>query len=200
MAPRTLIDEISRWWQAFCLAAPGRVGNRLRKRLFARRQTTTSKTPDSEPGLWVRGWENLSLGAGISIGRNCTFECSAGTLKMGNDVALNANVHIGADFGVVEIGDQVIIGMNVVIRAADHKFDRSPEIPIRQQGHRSTTVKIGNDVWIGANVSILPGASIGDHCVIGAGAVVADDIPSGWIAVGVPAKAVRRIVEPGDKE
>lgn len=56
-------------------------------------------------------------------------------------------------------------------------------------------VKIGNDVWVGAGATILPGVTIGDGCVIGAGSVVTKDVPANSLAVGVPAKVVKRLNE-----
>ncbi len=93
--------------------------------------------------------------------------------------------------GEISIGDHVIVGMNTVFRAASHQTKDSPRVPIRDQGHEPGCIRVGNDVWIGANVCILPGAEIGDHCVIGAGAVVNSAIPTGSIAAGVPARVIK---------
>lgn len=94
-------------------------------------------------------------------------------------------------YGPVTIGKNVMMGPEVVIYTSGHRFDRT-DIPMMDQGSTETRpVTIGDDVWIGRRVIIMPGVTIGDGCVIGAGAVVTKDIPPYSIAVGVPAK-VRR--------
>jgi len=95
--------------------------------------------------------------------------------------------------GVV-IGSDVIMGPDVKIYTRNHRFD-SLDTPIRNQGKHSASTQIGNDVWIGANVVILPGVSIGDHSVIAASAVVTRDVSSGSVVAGNPARFVKSRVE-----
>ena len=64
-----------------------------------------------------------------------------------------------------------------------------------QRGWKSLPITVGDNVWIGANVSVLPGVSIGSNTIIGAGSVVNKDIPDGVIAAGVPCRVIRRITE-----
>jgi maltose O-acetyltransferase len=72
-----------------------------------------------------------------------------------------------------------------------HAYDRL-DIPMDQQGFEDPTpIHIGDDVWIGARVIILPGVNIGSHCIIGAGSVVTKDVPDYAIVGGVPAKIIR---------
>lgn len=94
--------------------------------------------------------------------------------------------------GPVSIGRDVMMGQEVIIYTTRHNDDRL-DIPMRQQGMKEVMpVTIGNDVWIGGRVIILPGVTIGDGCIIGAGAIVTKDIPPHSVAVGVPAKVVRQ--------
>jgi acetyltransferase-like isoleucine patch superfamily enzyme len=79
------------------------------------------------------------------------------------------------------------------MRATNSRFDQSPEIPIWEQGYDSGKIIIHDDVWIGANVTVVSNVTIGSHCVIGAGSVVTKDIPAGSIAVGVPARVTKNI-------
>jgi acetyltransferase-like isoleucine patch superfamily enzyme len=134
--------------------------------------------------------ELLSLDGKIYL---CILSSSEGALSIGNNTGLNSNVTLGADLGSIYIGKNVIIGMNTVMRAANHRFDQSPDVPIRDQGHDRGTIVIHDDVWIGANVTIVPNVTIGSHCVIGAGSVVTKDIPTGTMAVGVPARVLKSI-------
>ena len=88
------------------------------------------------------------------------------------------------------IGDYTMLGPNVTITTAGH-----PILPeLREKVYQyNMPVHIGRNCWIGANVTILPGVSIGDNTVIGAGSVVTKDIPSNVVAVGVPCKVLRKI-------
>lgn len=94
--------------------------------------------------------------------------------------------------GPISIGSDVMMGPEVIIYTSGHKFDRT-DISMMDQGFTDVKpVVIGNDVWIGRRVIIMPGVTIGDGCIIGAGAVVTKDIPDYSVAVGVPAKVIKR--------
>jgi len=99
-------------------------------------------------------------------------------------------VFIGAK-GLIEIGSDTIIGPGVKIIAENHRFSSS-NVPIREQGTSRRGIKIGTDCWLGANCVVLDGVSIGDHVVVGAGAIVTHDIPDWAIAAGVPARVLRQ--------
>lgn len=120
------------------------------------------------------------------------FFCDFGeNIHIGTNFYANHNLSI-LDGGKVTIGDYVFIAPNVVITTAGHAIDPSQ----RDKGLEiALPIKIGSHVWLGANVSILPGVTIGDNVVIGAGAVVTKDIPNNVIAVGNPCKVLRKITE-----
>lgn len=113
------------------------------------------------------------------------------------------NIHVGKNFysnfsltlvddADIYIGDNVMIAPNVVISTGTHPID--PEL--REQVYQyNLPVHIGNRVWIGAGAVIMPGVTIGDDSVIGAGSVVTKDIPSGVVAVGNPCRVLREIAE-----
>lgn len=82
------------------------------------------------------------------------------------------------------------MGPDVTILTHTHNIERT-DIPMGQQGMRVSEVVIGNDVWIGMRVIIMPGVKVGDGVVIGAGAVVTKDVPDFAIVGGVPAKIIR---------
>lgn len=122
-------------------------------------------------------------------------------LVIGNNVQLNDSVHIGAaDF--VEIGDDTLIASRVFISdhghggysAADIVDCRqsSPDIPPATRPIIARPVRIGCRVWIGEQVCILPGVTIGDGAIVGAGSVVTHDVPPATIVAGNPARAIRR--------
>lgn len=185
--------EVVNWLFSAAMMLPGRIGQLARRQALSSCGAKLGINTQFAPGLWVNGAANLEVGEGCGFGRDVTVETSAGMVKVSSRVSLNANVSLGADFGKIVIGDDVVIGMNTVMRAADHRFDQTPDVLIREQGHNGGEIIIGNDVWIGANVTITKGVTIGDHCVIAAGAVVTKDVPSGSLAGGIPAKVLRSL-------
>ena len=102
-------------------------------------------------------------------------------------MVLNADIRVK-----IKISENCIIGPRVIFRTANHKFSEINKIK-RLQGHEIGDILIGKNVWIGANVVILPGVSIGENSVIGAGAVVTESIPNNSLAVGVPAKVKKHL-------
>lgn len=113
----------------------------------------------------------------------------AGTrLQVGDRSQLGLRMRADSD---LVVGDDVVMGPDVVIMSWSHRFDRI-DVPINQQGSTEVSpVVIGNDVWIGTRVVILPGVHVGNHAVIGAGAVVTKDVPTYAVVVGVPARVIR---------
>ena len=120
------------------------------------------------------------------------FFCDFGeNIHIGSNFYANHNLSI-LDGGRVTIGDSVFIAPNVVITTAGHAID--PEQ--RDRGMEiALPITIGSHVWMGANVCILPGVTVGDNVVIGAGSVVTKDIPDNVIAVGNPCRALRKITD-----
>lgn len=116
------------------------------------------------------------------------FFCDYGyNISLGRGVFLNFNCVL-LDVTSIEIGNQTQIGPAVQIYAADHP--RSPEAR-RVNLESGRPVRIGANVWIGGGAIILPGITIGDDAIIGAGSVVTRDVPSGSIVVGNPARPTK---------
>ena len=92
--------------------------------------------------------------------------------------------------GPLKIGRDVLMGPECVILTTNHNFSKR-ESPIRLQGSTSKPVLIGDDVWIGQRVMIMPGVNIGNGAIIGAGAVVTKDVPPYTIVGGAPAKVIK---------
>ncbi len=121
---------------------------------------------------------------------NQPFRCDYGKqISIGKRFFANFNFTI-LDEAPVTIGDDCFVGPNVSIYTACHSTD-PVERNTRQEWAKPVT--IGNNVWIGGSVTILPGVSIGDNVSIGAGSVVVNDIPSNTIAVGNPCKAIKQL-------
>lgn len=105
-------------------------------------------------------------------------------IHIGEDVFINSGCRF-QDQGGIEIGAGSLIGHNAVITTLNHDM-----LPSRRADMHPARVVIGRGVWFGANVTVLPGVSIGEGAVVGAGAVVTKDVPAGAIVIGVPAKQV----------
>ena len=115
------------------------------------------------------------------------------TTDCGKNITLGKNVFINSgcrfqDQGGITIDDNSLIGHNVVIATLTH--DMCPE---KRGDLIPSPVKIGKRVWIGAGAIILPGVTVGDNSVIGAGSVVTKDIPENAVAVGSPARVIKSI-------
>ena len=109
-------------------------------------------------------------------------------LRIGDRSGIGINCELT---GPISIGVDVMMGPEVIIYTSGHRFDRT-DIPMMDQGFvEPRPVIIGNDVWIGRRVIIMPGVTVGDGCVIGAGAVVTKDIPPYSVVGGVPARIIK---------
>jgi acetyltransferase-like isoleucine patch superfamily enzyme len=118
------------------------------------------------PPFYTDFGKNITVGENVFINSGCRFQDQAGII----------------------IGDGVLIGHNVVLATLNHGFapsDRSTTYP--------APIKIGNNVWISANVTVVPGVTIGDNAIIAAGAVVTKDVPENTVVGGVPAKLIKYI-------
>lgn len=120
------------------------------------------------------------------------FYCDYGSnISIGDNFYTNHNCTI-LDGAKVTFGDNVFIAPNCVFSTAGHAIDAEQ----RAKGLEiAKPISVGNNVWFGANVTVLPGVTIGDNTIIGAGSVVNKDIPSDVVAVGNPCKVIRRITE-----
>ncbi len=119
-------------------------------------------------------------------------------IEVGRNLNVNRGVHIYGRGGV-KLGDYVLIGPNVIIASSQHRYDIAGT-PILFQGHEKEPVVIGSDVWIGANAVILPGVTVGDGTIIGAGAVVTNDTEPYSIVGGVPARKIGERTRPEEVE
>lgn len=117
------------------------------------------------------------------------FYCDYGfNIEIGENFYSNHNLVI-LDANKVTFGNNVKIGPNCGFYTSGHPMDKET----RRTVEFAKPIKIGNDVWIGGNVCVMPGVTIGDNAVIGAGSVVTKDIPSNVVAVGNPCKVIKEI-------
>ena len=125
-------------------------------------------------------------GININIEKGAHFSSE---VSLGNNSGIGINCEI---VPYVTIGDDVMMGPECMIYTSNHGMDRT-DIPMwKQQSTEVEPVVIGNAVWIGARVIILPGVHIGDGCVIGAGSVVTKDVEEYTVVAGNPAKFIRK--------
>ena len=115
------------------------------------------------------------------------------TTDFGKNIHLGKNVFINSgcrfqDQGGIYIGDNVLIGHNVVLATLNHD-----ENPLKRGNLIPSPIKIGNDVWIGSNATIIPGVTVGDGAIVAAGAVVTKDVDKNTIVGGVPARYIRNV-------
>lgn len=118
------------------------------------------------------------------------FTCDYGNnIVLGKNVFINSNCYF-MDGAKITVGDNVFIGPSCGFYTANHPLDYQT----RNQGiEQALPISIGNNVWLGGNVIVLPGVKIGDGCVIGAGSVVTKDIEVNSIATGIPCNVIKKI-------
>lgn len=127
---------------------------------------------------------------------NPPFYCDYGNhIKVGKNFFCNYNCTI-LDVGKVTFGDNCLLAPNVAIYTAGHPIHPDSRNSLYEYG---IDVTIGDNVWIGGNVVIMPGVNIGSNCVIGAGSVVTKDIPAWSVAAGNPCRVLRKITDEDKK-
>lgn len=160
--------------------------------LKTRSTTTKIRTPlstDGQPDLS----QYVQIAPGCVIERYCTIwiadEAQANPqLTLEGNVYVGPNVFLGA-YQPIHIGKDSLIGAYSYIISGNHRFsDR--DTPVRLQGYTGAPVTIGQDVWMGCRVVVLPGVTIGDGAVIAAGAVVNKNVPAYEVWGGVPAQKI----------
>lgn len=131
----------------------------------------------------------------FSLGDYSVIESFACINNAVGDVIIGDHTRIGLHntiIGPVDIGSHVNLAQRITVTALNHNFSDTDK-RIDEQGVSTTPVTIEDDVWVGANAVILPGVTIGNHCVVAAGAVVTKDVPPHSLVAGVPAKVIKKI-------
>lgn len=182
--------EARNWLEEIFRKIPGRIGFLIRRFYWKSRlaNSHSSLSLSLSQDIIITNPKAIAIGDHVSIMQySRLYAHNEGQIKIGRNVSINSNVQLGAaDQGKIIIGNDVLIGPNTVIRASNHIFD-SIDVPIRKQGHSGGLIFIQDDVWISANVVILPDVHIGKGAIIASGAVVTKDVPEYIIAGGIPA-------------
>ena len=131
----------------------------------------------------------------FSLGNYSVIESFACINNAVGDVIIGDHTRIGLHntiIGPVDIGNHVNLAQGITVTALNHNFSDTNK-RIDEQGVSTNPVTIEDDVWVGANAVILPGVTIGEHCVVAAGAIVTKDVPPHSLVAGVPAKVIKKI-------
>lgn len=154
-------------------------------RLCRRLQTMTSLDADYREVI-----EELIPGIPASTTVNPPFHCDHGNgIKLGENVFINYNCTM-LDSGLITIGAHTLIGPNCQLVTPNYPIDYLQRRKTVETGYPIT---IGEDCWLGAGVIVCPHVTIGDRCIIGAGSVVVKDIPEDSVAVGNPARVIKKL-------
>lgn len=188
------VNKMTEWERA----QKGFVYNDFDDDLFNRRVAAKklfkayNKTDDGEIELRNKILRQLFKSVGKNVWIEPDFRCEFGT-----NITVEDNVYINfgciiLDCAEVTIGSHTLLGPNVGLYAANPSTDATERI---NGGCYSKPIHIGKNVWLGGDVKVLGGVTIGDNSIIGAGSIVTKDIPSNVIAVGNPCKVIREITD-----
>ncbi len=140
------------------------------------------------------GTRNIRCGDNLLLYPDLHFETQGpAEIILGNEVVLSRGVHLVAMAGIT-IGDGTMVGEYVSIRDSNHR--RIPGSTMRDSGHDSSPIHIGNEVWIGRGVAVLAGVTIGDGATIGANSVVTRNVAPYTVVAGAPARTLHPAEEP----
>ena len=180
-------------WTGFCVRwIPGRIGRLIRRVIYKSLFNYAGRQISICEGVIIKGFKNISIGSDFFINPNAVIHASGDSTRLviGNKFALNFGAMVIADHGLLEIGNGVMIGPNTVIRTSNHGHSDLATL-LWEQNQVSGKVLIEDNVWIGANVVILPNVTVGTGCIIAAGAVVTKNTPPNTVVAGVPARVVK---------
>ena len=176
----------------------GKMYNDLTQELIQARENTVFLTNEYNNNFGKSKYEReeilkkllKSIGKGVHFEPN--FRCEFGfNITIGDNFYANFDC-VMLDGGEINIGNNVLFGPRVGIYTSNHATNAKERVA---GGCYAKSVKIGNNVWIGAGVNINQGVTVGDNTIIGSGSVITKSIPANVIAAGVPCKVIREITE-----
>jgi acetyltransferase-like isoleucine patch superfamily enzyme len=202
--------------QLLCSWIPGPVGLVLRMALYHFFFHRNAKMAFIEAGVDLFYMNAICFGQGVYVDRYCRIHASNAEIVLGNnnrvmkgaylctyvsnsrqgegivtgyDCWIGVNAVLGSGQGGLFMGNNVLIGPNAVIVTGNHDYE-SADLTAVEQEYYGESIHIGDNVWIGANAVILGGVTIGEHAVIAAGAVVAEDVAPYTVVGGVPSREI----------
>lgn len=182
------IKEGLQW--RFGLARQGIYENRMRRKYLHFGSKSRIQVPCE-----VNNARLMHIGDNVCIRNNAWIYAKANPEVQGPNLYIGDNSYIGrfahiCAYHKVHIGKNALIADKVFITSADHGYEDIDQ-PIRTQKLKLAPVAIGEDTWIGENAVILPGVTIGKHCVVAANSVVKRDVPDYSVVAGQPAKVIK---------
>lgn len=150
-----------------------------------------------KPYLQLSGYKNIKIGHNTTILTNSRLSVYGNSNDINIQIGNDCNIGFGfsalaSSQAKIIIGDNVLFASNVLVTNENHGINPELDIPYMSQPLSAKNVYIGNGCWIGEQVCILSGVSIGEKCIIGAGSVVTKSIPDYCIAAGNPAKVLKK--------
>ena len=137
-----------------------------------------------------RGLARMELGSDVWVGQGTHLRCHEGSLRIGDRVVFGGSNTVNCYLDV-EIGEDCIFADWIYVTDFDHRYTKL-DVRIQDQGIITSPVRIGRDCWIGEKSSVLRGVEIGEGSVIGSQSVVKGEIPAYSVAVGAPARVVKK--------
>ena len=136
----------------------------------------------------IMPFNEFILGRNSTIEDFCTVNNGVGKIQIGS----NTRIGLGSVLiGPVTIGNDVRLAQNVIVTALNHNY-QDISMPISEQGVNTEEVYIADETWLGANVVILPGMSVGKHCIVAAGSIVTRNVPDYSVVAGNPARIIKQ--------
>jgi acetyltransferase-like isoleucine patch superfamily enzyme len=132
----------------------------------------------------------ITVGSGVFLGRGTILSCKDGDIALGDHVNIGFNSEIFSGSSVT-VGEHGLFAAYTYLVGGGHEFEDGAR-PVLEQPRVSRGITLGRNVWLGTGAKVLDGVAIGSDVVVGANAVVTSDLPDGAVAVGVPARVVRR--------
>ncbi len=176
---------------------------RLTQSILSHRVRIRNPTLICHPtAIWDYGYSDIDvirLGQNVRVAafteiivyKRAQHSSIAGSLSCGDNVTISTGANIRAAGGAIEIGDHTIIGQHAVLLASTHRIAHGSTYQNTPWDESKSGVTIGRNCWIGANVIIMPGITVGDNSIVGAGSTVTKDIPPNEVWGGVPSRLIR---------
>jgi acetyltransferase-like isoleucine patch superfamily enzyme len=150
--------------------------------------------------LDAKGTSNrgIRIGRGVFLGRGTILSCKDGDIELGDHVNIGFHSEVFSGSSVT-VGAYGLFAAYTYLVGGGHEFDRL-DVPVIEQERRSRGIYLEENVWLGTGAKVLDGVRIGRDTVVGANAVVTEELPAGVVAAGIPAKVIRRRLESNQPE